>query len=426
MFDSTSLLGPLVFAYPIISRFWWFWLFLILSVFSYTVWLAYVRECYKRRFNWVLLELRVPREVRKTPQAMEQVFMTMHALANGPSNFKEKYWDGEITMWFSCEIVSLGGEIRFYVRVPGRHRNVVEASLYAHYSDIEIAEVTDDYLNHLPETVDELKKNNYELFGNEFRLEKEDVYPIRTYVDFETPEEEERLDPIGALLEILTKIKPEEKVFLQILVRPADDAWKEKGEKLAKELKERGKEYVTSQFGAHPVYPQLTPGEIEVLKTIQRNVAKPGFDTIIRQLYIAPKETFDHGFPRRGVISAFNQYASETLNRFKNNVFVWTLVSPFNPPYVFTKTRALGRQRRIYRNYRRIVMHPEGGITFGLGSWKSYRMVLNAEELATIFHLPTIAVLTGPLIKRAEAKKIGPPAGLAIFGQGEDILPGIK
>ena len=54
-------------------------------------------------------------------------------------------------------------------------------------------------------------------------------------------------------------------------------------------------------------------------------------------------------------------------------------------------------------------------------------MVLNVEELATIFHPPTFIVLTGPLIKRVEARKIGPPAGLPIYGEGEgEKLPGIE
>ncbi|MCH7883427.1 hypothetical protein IIA95_03365, partial [Patescibacteria group bacterium] len=46
-------------------------------------------------------------------------------------------------------------------------------------------------------------------------------------------------------------------------------------------------------------------------------------------------------------------------------------------------------------------------------------------ELATIFHPPSYLVLTAPFIKRVEAKRLGPPAGLEIFGEEEEV-PGLQ
>ena len=45
----------------------------------------------------------------------------------------------------------------------------------------------------------------------------------------------------------------------------------------------------------------------------------------------------------------------------------------------------------------------------------------NTEAIATLFHLPTAVVLTAPHIRRIESRKGGPPAGLAIFGDEEEI-----
>ncbi|MBI3420443.1 MAG: hypothetical protein HY006_00075, partial [Candidatus Sungbacteria bacterium] len=115
---------------------WWFWLFLFLFVAARSLWLAYIREHYQRSTKWVLLELKIPREVRKAPRAMEQVFMSIHTVRNSPNNIKEKWWDGEVTLWCSCEVVSFGGDIHFYLRVPERNRNIIEASLYSQYQDI--------------------------------------------------------------------------------------------------------------------------------------------------------------------------------------------------------------------------------------------------------------------------------------------------
>lgn len=427
---------------------WWFWLFIVLFFLVRSVWLSYVREHYRSLFGWVLIELKIPREVRKSPVAMEQVFMTIHAIRNDASDIQERWWDGEVPMWFSCEAVSFGGEIHFYMRLPSVRRNHVEAALYAQYPDIELTVVEDDYVNRLPPTLNELERAGYHLFGNELVLDKPDGYPIRSYVDFEAPAEERELDPISSLLETLSNLKPQENIWVQILVRPEGSGWwKKAGEKLIMELKETtGKRQMFSpQFGEYVVIDR-SPGEVELLKAVDRNISKPGFDVQIRYLYIAPREIFSGSFGRRSILAALNQYASESLNKFAHNVYAWTIVRGWYFPYLFPKKRARGRGERLWENYRErnmffpstikysnifmeTVMHikfwewgfrPRKG-----GAKKLGPIVLNAEELATIFHLPSYLVLTGPLIKRVEARKGGPPAGLPIYGEeGEEKPPG--
>ena len=423
------------------SSLWWLWLFIVLVVLAKSVWTTYIQEHYKRSIKYVMFELRVPREVRRSPRAMEQVFMTLHGIRNSPSNLKEKWWEGEVTMWFSCEIASLGGELHFFMRVPDKHRNIIEAALYAQYPDLEVEEVNEDYVNRFPKTYRELKKAGYEIFGNELILAKHDAYPIRTYIDFEDNEEDRQLDPISALLETIVKIKPQETIWIQILVQPVDDSWKKECEKLVDDFRERtGRTQVETKAATgstQMVWVERTPGQLETLKAIERCIAKPGFNTLIRYMYIAPKEILSEGFARRGVISAFNQYASESLNKFKHNAKAWTRTSFWYWPHIFPKSRTLARKNRIYESYRKRKIREHlffakllelDVFDWGFAGQKSStRVVLNAEELATIYHPPMVVVLTGPLIKRAEAKKAGPPAGLPIYGEegeGKD-LPGI-
>ena len=412
---------------------WWLWLFIALAILTPQLWLTYARESYKKANSWMLLEFKVPREVRRNPRAMEQVFMAMHAVRNSPSNFEEKWWDGEVALWYSCEVVSFGGEIHFYMWVPRKHRNIMEATLYAQYPDIEIDEV-EDYITRLPPTYAELSTAGYQLFGNELALEKPDVYPIRTYTDFEEKEEEWQLDPVAALLETLAKVKPQEHLWVQIVVRPTlSDAWREEGEReLANlKLKARTLQKVTDQ-GVEELLGVPSPGEVELMKAIDRNVGKPGFETFIRYIYISPKDLYDSNFGQRAVFSAFNQYASVALNRFRNNFKVWTRASKWFLPYVFPTKRVWARRVKIYESYRARRTYSESftssllnvkAFHFGIKAERLYKYILNVEELATIFHLPTNVVLTGPLIKRVEARKVGPPAGLPIYGDGKDELP---
>jgi hypothetical protein len=426
---------------------WWFWLFLVLVWIARAFWLAYCQAWFKATDidpNWVMLEIRLPREIEKTPRAMDQVFMTMHGMRNSPTNFKEMWWDGEVTRWFSLEVVSFSGDIHFYIRLHKSYRNAVESSFYAHYPDIELHEVKEDYIYRLPPTFAELHSQGYELFGNEFVLAKADAFPIHTYEQFEKPEDEQKLDPVAALLELLAKCRPRESIWLQILIRPTDDSWKKRGEEIMKELKEKfGRRQIATPLGEF-VMLDRSPGEIEIMKAVDHNLDKPGFETLIREIYIAPKEIYSDGFARRGVLAAFNQYGSELLNKFVNNFKAWTRVQVWYKPYIFPKIRQRTRQERLYKNYRERRLYAEtrtGSILdfkifhWGFGARKLAHMgektplahmVLNTEELATLFHPPTAVVLVGPLVKREQARKIGPPAGLPIYGAaGEEKLPGL-
>ena len=46
---------------------------------------------------------------------------------------------------------------------------------------------------------------------------------------------------------------------------------------------------------------------------------------------------------------------------------------------------------------------------------------MNTKCLATLYHIPTSVVLTEPHLKHLESKRAGPPSGLAIFGEEEEL-----
>lgn len=422
--------------FPPIRDLWWFWSFLIIFFTARAIWRAYIHEYYALSIKWTLIEIKIPREGKRPPRAMEQVFMTMHAVKNSASDFQEEWWDGEMPLWFSCEAVSFGGEVHLYMSVPEVRRRHIEASLYAQYPDVEIS-VVDDYIGRLPPTITELNDAGYKLFGNELILANKDVYPIMTYLDFEANIEEKELDPVAALLETLSRIKPQEHIWLQILVRPLVDDfitdWHKEGEDEVKAIQERtGKRKMFSpQFGEFVIIDRA-PQDVEDMKAISKNIEKPAFDVVIRYIYVAPKDMYTATFGRRSILSAFNQYASETFNKFKHNTRAWTISKIWYFPHVFPKRRAKARSIRLYQNFRERNMYPHTAVgtllklrafDWGFRPKRAAKMILNVEELATIYHLPTMPVLTGPLIKRVEAKKGGPPAGLPIYGEGEEELP---
>ncbi|MEK7074403.1 MAG: hypothetical protein AAB968_01405, partial [Patescibacteria group bacterium] len=391
--------------------------------------------------KFVLLELRPPREVVKTPRAMEQVFTSIHSLGSGPdlkfpTVLNEKWWNGEVVYPYSMEIASFGGEVHFFIWIPEKHRNIIEAAFYSNYPDMQVKEA-DNYLDRLPRTFGELKKRGYELFGTEFLLahKKEtkekiklnyDIYPIRTYFDFEAVAEEKELDPISGIMEVLAKIRPQDTIWLQMIIQPAVEGERGRIEKegglVLAEMKRMARSVKNLETGEiHMVMP--SPGESETMRAIERKLSKPMFNAVVRTIYMGPKEGFSSNFGQRGIISAFNQYSSETYNRFRNNGKVWSRANMWYPPFIFPKWRLLGLKERIIANYRERRFYYETRLAwilqmhvsnFGVGG---KIMTLNAEELATLFHLPTIMAPTGSIMVKEEARKAGPPAGLPIYGE---------
>ena len=76
-----------------VASFWWVWLPVLLIALFYNLWLAYVRAKYKANMKWALLEIRIPREIKKTPKAMEQILAGLYGLRNKAGNIIEKYVD---------------------------------------------------------------------------------------------------------------------------------------------------------------------------------------------------------------------------------------------------------------------------------------------------------------------------------------------
>lgn len=408
------LLQDLANTFGFIFSFWWVWAPLLSFYLLRTVWILYIATKYYSSLKWLLLEVKIPSELTKGPKAMEQIFAGLHGVFL-PLNWKDKYIKGKMTQdIFSFEIVGNGGSMNFYVRTLEGYRNLVESNIYAQFPDAEVT-IAEDYFNELPQI---LPNDKLTLWGNEFMLIKEDAYPIRTYPLFEDPsaieKEEKRVDPIASLAETITVLNPNEKLILQFLIRPRGNDWAEEAKKLADKLfgkkpKEEATGFqkftdsINKALGAVPSKEEkkeetpsmlkLTPGEQDVLTSIERKTAKIGFDTGIRFLYIGPQEGFN-----RAVISAvsgfFRQFSVQNSNGFKMNSSNFTYVKyPF-----FRAFRDFRRKLNIYQKARARAL-----------TMKS--LVANIEELATLIHLPGLAV-KAPGLEKIEAKKGQAPAAL--------------
>ena len=303
------------------------WLPIILCVLFFQMWLRYVRTEFVQKQGKVFLEVKIPREILKSPRAMEIFFTSLYQ--TGSATWIESFYNGKVRPWFSFEIASFSGEIHFYIWAWKKWRNHIEAQLYAQYPDIEIYEA-EDYalkLKHDPDTMP--------FWATYFRYTKPSAYPIKTYIDYgldADPKEEFKIDPMTSTLEYMGSLKQGEQVWLQILIQAhrketvKDDAtlfprgfWKdaamEEKKKLIAKYREANKPIDDPDIKQPPI--PLTKGEQDVIAAIERSMHKTPFEVTIRGFYIAPKEIFNNHLGISGLIGSLRQYNSDELNGFR-------------------------------------------------------------------------------------------------------------
>ncbi|MDP2648143.1 MAG: hypothetical protein Q8P35_02800, partial [Candidatus Yanofskybacteria bacterium] len=414
-------------AFSFLFRWWWLWLPPVLIFVTLEAWLFYKRQQYISKLQWVLLEVSPPPDVQKSPKIAENFFSALHGVYPAKGTiFKKTFFEGRVPDWFSFEIVGDNGDMRFYIRSPQAHRNLMESQIFAQYPDAEI-KVADDYVTSLPES---LPNEEYELFGTELIFAKEQGFPIKTYPFFEEEsgkDEFKRSDPLSSLAEIMSSLGPGEHVWVQLVSRPTGADWAKEQvslvEKLAKKEAKpkdpniliKAMDQVESLLGIVSgdakeekkkedfSIQKLTGGEKFVLDQVENKVAKLAFKSGIRFIYIAKKDMFNRSRVS-SVTGMFKQLYSNNLNTFKPNTDTITFSKGYFSK-LFPSDRGLGAseiesklKRKLYRNYRS-------------RSFTEKFMILSTEELATLFHLPGLPV-KAPAFPRVEAKKGQPPAGL--------------
>lgn len=342
----------------------------------------------------VLLSIELPKENEKTPLAAEQMYASLHGLLRFTPETQEH---------ISLEMRSSEEGILFYVFTPQHFRNFVEGQIYAQYPDAEIKEV-EDYTSKLPESA--------EVAATELVLTKDYIFPIKTFRDFE------EADPLAAITSALGKAGPGEQVWLQILIRPVDDVWQQKGHDYVKKVREGIKptsldpveilrnvfsvifEHIPYAFrmftlGPKPFEParpstamiRLSAGQELELKSLENKLSKMGFKAKVRILAAAPDITTARE-RIASVAASFKQFSTANLNSFVAGE-------------IDTKGRKWLPQFRA-RSF------PED---------KNY-YILNIEELASIYHMPNISVET-PSIAWTRSKKGEPPLNLPMEGAPE-------
>jgi len=335
----------------------------------------------------VLLSIQLPRENEKLPVAAEQMFASLHGILRFTPGIHEH---------LSLEMAASNEGIKFYVYTPRAFKNFVESQIYAQYPDAEIRDAL-DYTKSVGASST--------VATTELTLAKEFIFPIKTFRDFE-------VDPLAAITEALGSKKTDEQVWIQILIRPVEDFWQERGNEYVKAVRsglnpvtlnpqdimlDVGKHiisvggnvfkhmivgpagYVEEKSSYMPV--KLSAGQELALKLLENKLSKIGFETKIRVVTVSDsRESAEERLS--SVVGAFKQYTTANLNGF--------VIDPSSPTIQSVVT---GYQNRSFPE------HEKGDY------------ILNIEELASIFHMPNISV-EAPSISWTRSGKGEPPLNL--------------
>jgi hypothetical protein len=414
---------------------------IILGRIAWKMWVHYIQQDFISGIKFVLLEIVPPREVLRSPKAME-LFITNALYHFSYKGGKEEYWQGAVWFWFSLEIASIDGQVHFYIRTPTRIRDLIETQMYAQYPQAQVKEV-EDYTLGVDEITPESEWNGW---GCEFKLIKPEAFPIKTYVDFgldKDPKEEYKVDPVSPIVEFFGSLKKGEQAWMQIVMTPSKKTYKTKGTWFGKhdwveeanvQLRKLLKDY-TAVKGKGEELGKDSRIEIRVpifldraVKAVNTKSSKLGFDTGIRVMYLAKKDIYPPGTRTnnsRNIRLIFRQYEAPDVNGLTrvnsaqgdaySGIFtasketVMLLANRMLNEYRERSFFHLPLRHNLFNNH--TILWPLSGM---FKAYKHpYNFVLNSEELATLWHFPG-QIMRVPTLERIESKEASPPPNLPI------------
>jgi hypothetical protein len=302
----------------------------------------------------------------------------------------------------SFEIVGHRGFINFYVVVPVVLVDVIKQAIVSAYPSANLEEAPD------PNIFSPVGHINGTL-GGELTLKENSAYPISTYRDI-------KRDPMQSVLNALSGLDKEDGVGIQILIRPAPEAWSKNASHFAEDKRKGNKKkkgtdlsmWWAKQLVTALVKPpedksgdggkdkDISGYEQSVVDAIEDKTKYPGFETTIR------------------VVSSSN-VAGRSQTLLSNVVASFAL---FNAPgkngFKYTPAEDIEQFTTAYI-MRFFPPHHD-------------KNVLNSVELATIFHFPQQDDIPTSQLTRQDSKQVDGPRNMPDTGLflGYNVFRGTK
>lgn len=309
--------------------------------------------------------------------------------------FKSKFYGQR---HFSFEIIGSQGFVYFYAAVPVALEEVVKQAIVSAYPTARLEEVSEhNIFSRVGKVTGTL--------GGELTLKEDYAYPIATYQDL-------KRDAMQSLLNALSGLGKEDGAAIQIMMRPAEPSWrkhattiagqKRKGKK-QESLGGLAKSFLTA-FVKPPEgdkkdggdKPELSNLDQAILDAIDDKTRHPGFEVLIR--VVASSNISQRAQAIVGnIVASFSLYDAPGKNGFK---------------YTPAKDVESLSTAFIMRFF------PQ----------QSNKTILNAMELATLFHFPDQRNIPTSQLTRQDSKQVDGPRNIPDDGLllGYNVFRGAK
>jgi hypothetical protein len=304
----------------------------------------------------------------------------------------------------SFEIVANKGLVYFYAAVPIALVSVVEQAVLSAYPNARLEEVAE---HNIFSPVGKLSGTT----GGELVLKEQFAYPIATFHDL-------KRDTMQSLLNSLSSLDKEDGAGIQILLRPAAEGWTKTATTEANRLREGKKSrkgsdltfWWAKQLFIAPVKPPEAkekevgekadkPGtslQQSIAEAVEDKTRQPGYEVLIR--VVASSNISQRSQAILGnIVATFSLFDSPGKNGFKFipakdiESFVTAYILRFFPP-------------------------------------EQNSNILNAVELATLFHFPDSSNIPTTQLERQSSKQVDGPRNLLDNGLllGYNVFRGTK
>jgi hypothetical protein len=364
MIDITSLFVSLVI---LLALFGALFLLVFFSVYM-AIALYRHRDREQKSLDMVCLQVAVPRDNEIKTDAMEQVFNSLAAIKKGGLGPFGWFSFLQAQPAISFEIVAIKEDIRFYIVVSNKLRDLVEKQIHGSYpgADIKIVEEPNIFS----------EEGNVEYTWLVMRSVP--YKPIQVYKNLS-------VDPLASLTSSLAKMGDGEGAHIQVMIAPADSKWKSQGRSWIGKTKKAESDPEKASYKVDP----------KVLEAVDNKISKNGFETTIR-IVVSAQTKEQARAHMSNIKAAFEQYNGDNNGlRGKKLRFQSSFISDF-----------------IYR-YQPLV-------------WWGAQTILNSEELATIYHFPNKTIET-PHIHWLNAKRAPAPSQIPDHGLylGKSVYRGL-
>jgi len=343
-------------------------LLLIVVVIGYLflIWWRW-KDREERSLKLINLLVVVPQDNEVKIDAMEQIvssFSSMHKSA------KPKFLQTFIVQQSaSLEMIGTHDDIKFYISIPEKYRDMIEKQIYSVYAGADIQEVEE------PNVYTQDGAIEYA-----WMVQKKLPYlPLKSYKEIAT-------DPLAAITSTLSKLQENETVSIQLVISPVENKWSKQGKSFISNTK---KAESNPEKASYKV-------DAKQLEAVEQKCSKAGFETAIRIVAVAPNR----------------EIAKMNISNIK------ACFGQFESPWNKLASRTVRIKSFFMENFI---------YKYQVFFWLGKKTILSADEIASIFHLPNKSIETPNIhwlkSKKAPAPVDSPTEGLYV---GDNLYRGVN